>query len=164
MVFGHRLLHGLRFERVKPFKRPTLDFSSGQDLTVHELEPHGGLLCWQCRACLEFCLLLSVPSLLALSQIKIHLKKKKWKPWLTLDVRLAPRHPLKKKDCAKDDYQMMPPLRESLAATLEGSESGPELKGKPQSSWFMCKEQNQKEGLTPGKLKPGSNVECRENG
>ena len=28
---------------VQPVKRPTLDFSSGHDLTVHEFEPHIGL-------------------------------------------------------------------------------------------------------------------------
>ena len=40
-------------------KRLTLDFGSGHELTVHEIEPHVGL-CAECGACLGFSLSLSL--------------------------------------------------------------------------------------------------------
>ena len=43
-------------------KRPTLGFSLGYDLTVHEFEPHVGLCAdsWEPGACFRFCVSISL--------------------------------------------------------------------------------------------------------
>ena len=52
-------------------KCPTLDFHSGHDLKVHEIDPRIGL-CSDSEACLGFSLFLSFSALPLLTQIHVH--------------------------------------------------------------------------------------------